>query len=176
MRSVIRKNIQIYPATQIEDLYKLIYQAALGSEHAAFDKDYAKEALEREIQELRPSTSSHLTESISPDGTIVRVHLRPYLHSCRDPEKLFEAFHKTALEYKGSLEILHQYVQIVLELNEDGALPCDKLRVLRFIEEIEQAEFPAVHHSRRYKELYRPAYRVIHRAYYPELFTGEQTI
>ncbi|MGD2058878.1 MAG: hypothetical protein PVI04_09105 [Anaerolineales bacterium] len=170
MDIVIRRSIETYPKMQVEDLYKLIYQAAMGCEHALSDVGYAKSILEQELGELQPSAAEPLIESISPNGSIVRVNLRPYLQSDRDPLELFEAFLQTAREYQGNLDALRQYIRVALKLNHAGTLPYDEQRLIQFFNELEQAGFPAVHHSRQYREAYSPAYRVIYRAFFPTAF------
>lgn len=170
MHTVIRRNLEIYPEMRLEDVYKLVYQAAMGCEHAVPDEVYAKSLLEQELQELQPSVPEPLIESISPDGTIIRVHLRPYVQRCRDPLELFDAFLRTARDYQGSFELLKLYIEAVFEMAEAGTIPYDERRVMDFFKEIEQAGFPPVHHSKRYRELYRPAYRVIHPPFFPAIF------
>jgi hypothetical protein len=170
MHTVICRNLQIYPEMLLEDVYKLIYQAALGCEHAVSDEVYAKSLLEQELQELQPSDPEALVESISPDGSIIRVHLRPYVQSGKDPLELFEAFLRTARDYQGSFELLKVYMQVVLGMAEAETIPYEERRVINFFKEIEQGGFPPVHHSKRYRELYRPAYRVIHPSFFPTIF------
>lgn len=42
-----------YPGLQVEDLYKLVHQAALGSEHAVKDIEVARQWLMRESVNYR---------------------------------------------------------------------------------------------------------------------------
>jgi hypothetical protein len=46
-------------------------------------------------------------------------------------------------------------------LAEDGGLPFEQDDMQAFFRRVEEDDFPAVHHSSRYEDTYRPAYRVI---------------
>ncbi len=51
-QKVISYHVQRYPLLEIRDLYKLVFQAAMGSEHAAPDREAAKQWLDRELSTL----------------------------------------------------------------------------------------------------------------------------
>ena len=97
------------PAMQAQDVYKLLFQAALGSEHAVDDEKSVRIWLARELTEMGAGPNDPLLDPISPDGQTLRVHLRPYLHSGKDPEILLKAFLRTAAEWRGSTETLKAY-------------------------------------------------------------------
>lgn len=165
---IVRSNISRYPLAQIEDLYKLCHQAALGSEHAVQDTSAAREWLLRELDELDKSTKEPLIDEISADGKIVRVHLRPYLARGEQPESLLQAFVRTANQYQGSTQRLAQYLQIVEQMVENGEIQLQLGSLRSFIEEMRAAGYPAVHHSPQYTEAYKPSYRVIARQFLPQ--------
>ena len=77
-----------YPLMEVDDLYKLLHQAALGSEHAVADQDSVQKALDAEFASLGPGGDEPLIEPISPDGQIARVHLRTYKYQKANPENL----------------------------------------------------------------------------------------
>jgi hypothetical protein len=64
-------------------LYKLLHQAILGSGHAISDLEGARKWLERELTEMDSRYDETAIDPISPDGEIVRVHLRPIIASVR---------------------------------------------------------------------------------------------
>jgi hypothetical protein len=161
---VIQDHLSRYPLLQIQDLYKLLHQAALGSEHAVTDRESVERWLKRELTEMGNGVSEPLIDPISHDGEIVRVHLRPYVAAGQDPTLLLESFIRTANEYHGDAQILEQYWQDAGAMNIFPASEMDG-----FFQEMKQKGFPAVHHSAEYERLYRPAYRVISLPLNPEL-------
>lgn len=165
---VLNSHLVRYPAMQVQDIYKLLYQAALGSGHAVRDQASARDRLERELAEMGAGPEHPPVEPISPDGRIVRLHLRPWLAAGKDPQVLLSAFLRTAREWQGSLETLRLYGSTAARWMEAQAGLVRKLELEDFFTEMERQGFPAVHHSPRYASLYRPAYRVVAVAYLEE--------
>jgi hypothetical protein len=172
--SILTKQISRYPRMQLQDLYKLIHQGALGSEHAVHDKEGARKWLHRELQDLQNGPPEPIVDPIAPSGDIVRVNLRPYLHQGGDPDSLLETFIKTANEYRGSEEILRKNWAIARRMVSKGRLPFHLNEMDEFLNDLEREGFPAVHHSATYEEAYRPAYRVIATKYLPEILDKEE--
>lgn len=165
---IIRSNISRYPLAQVEDLYKLAHQAALGSEHAVKEVSAAREWLLRELDMVGISTKEPLVDPISQDGQIVRVHLSPYLAGGGQPESLLQAFVNTANEYRGSVQRLEQYLQVFERMVQDGELHFQLNSLRSFVEEMKSAGYPAIHHSPQYVEAYKPSYRVVARQFLPD--------
>jgi hypothetical protein len=161
MKEILQKEIQKHPEMEIQDIYKFIHQAAMGSEHAVKDTTAVREWMKNEIAGLKFDRSENLIDTISPGGKIVRINLRPYLKAGYDTEKLLNAFIKTANEFKGSTIILEKYIQVVFELVKDGRINFPEGEVRKFFNDLKIKNYPAVHHSKKYEEKYSPAYRVI---------------
>lgn len=156
--SILQSHFDRYPEMQIQDIYKLIHQAALGSEHAVTDRHAACLWLEREIMQLGDNNSEPMIDPISADGLIVRVHLRPFLAQNANLEALLTAFIRTANEYHGDEQTLKKYWDIA---TCSGIFP--RAAMEDFIQSMQG--YPAVHHSAIYTQRYRPAYRVILQKY-----------
>jgi hypothetical protein len=154
--SIIRTHREHYPEMGVQDLYKLAHQAALGPEHAVGDPAGVRDYLERELKIMGKGPDEPLFDPISGNGEIVRVHLRPYLASGRDPDHLLDAFVRTANEYQGSVSILETCWHAARQARLWSLPAMDE-----FFTQMKMGDFPAVHHSERYCELYRPAYRVV---------------
>lgn len=154
-----------YPAMQLADMYKLIHQAAMGSEHAVRDIESARNWLTRELAEMRKGPVEPLVDPLSAETGITRVHLRPYIASGGNPAKLLEAFVRTANQHNGSTDRLERYWAEAICLAESGQLPFSAPEIQRFFEPLKAQNFPAVHHSPEYEHLYHPAYRVILQEY-----------
>jgi hypothetical protein len=153
---------------QVEDVYKLAHQACLGSEHAVGERAQAERWLERELEQLGDGPHEPTIDPISPDGRIGRVHLRPYLAGGGDATDLLDAFVRTANGFRGSHERLRSSWATVEALAADGSLPFSRADAEAFGRSADAAGFPAVHHSPAYGAAYRPAYRVVARAFLPQ--------
>ena len=162
-RRILVEQIAHRPQLEVQDLYKLIFQAALGSEHAVRDTNAVRNWLERELRELGAGPTEPVVEPLSPDGRIVRVNLRPYIAAGDDPEALLEAFIHTASAHRGTSAELRGYWRVAEQMAKEGQLPFNEEQLRNFFERMEAANLPAVHHSDAYEQAYWPAYRVIAR-------------
>jgi len=165
LSQILTSHITRTPGMQVQDLYKLLHQAALGSEHAVRDEKAARNSLERELAEMCTGPDDPLIDPLSPDGQILRVHLRPYIRGGKDPETLLRAFIQTANEWCGSPKKLKEYGAVAARITQAGTGLIRREEIEAYFSELEEQEFPAVHHSDVYKRLYRPAYRVVARHY-----------
>jgi hypothetical protein len=166
LRRILADQVARRPRLEIQDLYKFIFQAALGSEHAVRDAAAVRDWLERELREMGAGPEEPAVEPLSPDGRIVRVNLRPYIAAGGDPQALLEAFIHTANAHRGTSAELRRYWETAEQMAKEGQLPfgADELRA--FIARMEALGLPAVHHSKAYELAYRPAYRVIAREFF----------
>ena len=156
IKSVLFSHLSRYPAMQIQDIYKLLHQATLGSEHAISDPLSARQWLTRELAEMGSGPSEPLIDPITDDGSIVRVHLRPFIAAGYDPDSLLDAFVRTANEYHGDIRTLKQDWQVASDMRIFPVSEMDK-----FFASMKAKKYPAVHHTPTFQKLYRPAYRVI---------------
>jgi len=157
----------------MEDVYKLIHQAAMGSEHAVPDEDRARAWLCRELGQLGAGPPEPLVDPISPDGGLVRVHLRPFSRLRLDEEALLVAFIRTGQQWPGSADRLIEYADEAIDLTHEGLLPLDPAALADYLAGLQAAGYPPVHHSPRYVQTYAPAYRVVARALLPaEILTA----
>jgi hypothetical protein len=145
---------------QIQDVYKLIHQAAFGSEHAITSVEGARKWMEHELAEMGMGPEEPVVDPISDDGQIVRVHLRPFVAQGGNPEVLLAAFIGTANEYRGDVQTLKNYWSIAVGMKYFLSVEMDD-----FFQSMQARKYPAVHHSSEYERLYRPAYRVIWRKF-----------
>jgi hypothetical protein len=160
-KSTLLSHLARYPAMQLADVYKLIHQAALGSEHAIRDPESAHNWLTRELAEMGEGPTEPLLDPLSDKAGILRVHLRPYIASDGDPAQLLKAFIRTANEFHGDTQTLENYWHIATSL---GHFPAAEMEA--FIQSMRAQNYPAVHHSSKYESLYRPAYRVVWQKFY----------
>jgi hypothetical protein len=172
-QDILLEQARLRPKWQVQDVYKLAFQAALGSEHAAPGEAAAWQWLEQEIACLgagpaglpagKPvgKPADPALEPISPDGRLARVNLRPYLASGGSPEDLLQAFLRTAALWQGRRDTLQQYLGWAIELVERGETGFQPAEAKTCFQHLAEAGYPSAHHSSIYRELYRPAYRVV---------------
>lgn len=169
-RQVVTYHLEKYPSMEIQDLYKLVFQAAMGSEHAVPDRQAAQQWLERELATLVIGSEEPFSEPLSPDGELVRVNLRGYVEQGGDTRELLDAFIATAKQFEASEGGLERYWGYVEAMAETGQIPYPKGQLGKWFAEMRDQGFPAVHHSSSYRNLYQPAYRVVSR----ELLSSER--
>lgn len=152
-----------YPQLAPQDCYKLLFQAVLGAEHAVNDEAGARKWMESELAALGDGPAEPLADPIAPDGSLVRVHLRPFVARGGDAGKLVRAFVATAQRKFGTREQLADAWSQVVTLADARQLPFTAAAAREFGEKMRAAGWPAVHHSKTFGAAYRPAYRVIAR-------------
>jgi len=165
LNRILADQYRRYPCLQIVDLYKLLHQASMGSEHAVSDEAGVRAWLEKEMATMGTGPEEPLIDDISPAGEIVRVHLRPYVAAGHNPQTLLDAFLRTAREYRGSIERLQRYGEMTEQMAFAEQLPFQPAQIGEFMQRMAQQGFPAVHHSQVYERLYRPAYRIVLRTF-----------
>jgi hypothetical protein len=156
IETILRSHFSRYPEMQIQDLYKLLHQGAMGSEHAVSNPESARDWLTRELAELGEGPREPLIDPISPDGKIVRIHLRSFVAAGYNPDELLDAFIRTANEYRGDVRLLEGFWQAAIATFKFPTAEMDE-----FFQSMKANNYPAVHHSPEYEQLYRPAYRVV---------------
>ncbi|MEO8004820.1 MAG: hypothetical protein ABI771_07935 [Betaproteobacteria bacterium] len=151
-----------YPAMQLDDIYKLLHQAALGPGHAVGNSAAARKRLDEEIAALGDAVSGETArEVISPDGRLARAHLRAYLAGGGNANALFNAFVETANSYPASPEKLAKFCACLGDLAQAGSIPFERTQVEEYFVRIARDDYPAIHHSETFRHAYRPAYRVV---------------
>jgi len=160
-RRILALQYKRYPLMEVQDIYKLIHQASMGSKHAVQDLDVARAFLEREVNELADGPEEPIEDFISADGRMARINLRPYVASNASLENLFDAFVRTANEFEGSTMRFKRYRSYAERLTGESSFPFSRTAIRTFFDQMDVAGFPAVHHSASYATAYQPAYRVV---------------
>ncbi|MBT9153854.1 MAG: hypothetical protein DDT39_00516 [Firmicutes bacterium] len=131
---------------------KALFQAVLGPEHALTDIDAARQYLARETLTLVPQPGP-LLEPLSP--LFCRVHLCAALYAGLSLAEVFAAFVASGFTRVDRAEL-------VSLLQKWPALAPDPQAVQSYVTELLARSCPVVSHSERYRQFYRPSYRVIH--------------
>lgn len=159
-QAIVSQHTELFPESGLDDLYKLVFQAAMGSEHAVTDPQWILNRLTEEADGIKPDTLP-LMMPISPDHRLVRVGLWPYMAASGDLGELSRAFVETSRLFTPSIQRLDRYWSWVEDLAVHGKLSFSLPDLKAYIEQRRNQGYPAVHHCAKYRRLYHPAYRVV---------------
>jgi hypothetical protein len=162
----VRAQATRFPRMSEADVYKFVHQAAFGNGHLMSDEAAARQYLISEIGSVTADEKEPLVDYISPDGSVVRVNLRPFKARGLDVTKLGDVMIESSKKFTPNPEVLTGWWTEIVDAASRRQLPFDAA-LLRTFGAARQAEgYPAVHHSEQYGERYRPAYRVVLRDLY----------
>ena len=159
--SALSKHCGDYPALQVQDLFKFLFQSAFGCEHLVTDREAALAYIRREHGRVDPQADPRIDRL---SGEYSRVHLS-WLNDGLTPETLTGLFLLSAKTEPEGQARLEDMIVTVREMIRRGELPFEpdefeeKLTVWRAM------GCPAIHHSEVFREAYAPAYRVIANRY-----------
>lgn len=160
LKYYLTEQIKKHPSILPCDVAKICYQAAMGAEHLLSDVDAAKRFFDAEMAATK-AEDGELFECLSDE--ICRVNFGAWKARKLPDDALFDAFVATARVKRGENELLVRY------LDEAGACISDASFSLEewqsFLSDYKAAGMPAVHHSARYRECERPAYRIVDREF-----------
>jgi len=160
-RRIIRAHSVRYPFMRSTDLYKLIYQAAMGSAHRIRSINSARELFKEEISNIGSGPVEPVVDIVAHDGSVCRINIRPYLQAGYNSDKLIEMFFRTAEVFTGSTIKLELYCWWILRMKADGLLSANIQDIDQCLTELAESGYPVVHHSSVYRDAYSPSYRVI---------------
>lgn len=159
LETVLRKHALLYPQMQPTDAVKLIYQNVFGPGHFIENSEKSLRYLKAEHQTIACYANAPAFEEIG--NKLVRVHLRGVKES--QLEALNDAFVQTANKHKGTHVSFLGKLEILKKLTEQGAFTFQKEELQSYLQDYSKAGYPPVSHSETYKELYKPAYRVVYK-------------
>lgn len=159
---LIEAHLQRYPALAVQDVYKLLYQGILGPEHILPSADIFTTRLEAELAALDARPGALLLESIRPDESLLRIHLRPWLALEQSVGALVGACLETGRQAWGTPANLLSIWRFFLEQLAAGRFPALSLSEAETLDALlAEKNYPPLHHSPAYTENYHPAYRLV---------------
>ncbi len=161
LRRILLAQAARHPLMRPTDVYKLLHQAAMGSAHAIDDTVGARLWMEREVGVMGEGPPEPMIDTIAPDGSVVLVHLRPWVAAGRPTEPLLAAFIASAAAIPQDTVRLVRYLAVADSLADQGRLPFGAAPWRDLVTGLRRGGYPAVHHSPEYEAAYRPAYRVV---------------
>ncbi len=160
-RELLLSHYQSYPELEISDVFKFIFQSAMGCEHFVSDYNAAVDYIRREYSAMQ-SSSSTLIDRL--DGEYSRVHLS-YLDYGLSAETLAKLFCMSAkIMENGNAEIENK-LKVARELTLDGSLPFSIDELDKAVSVWSKQSLCAIHHSEKFRSHYKPAYRVVANEY-----------
>ncbi len=159
---LVKEHLLYRPAMEPIDLYKLLYQGVRGPEHILTDPEAFKERLVEEWDGLDPANGDPLWESIRPDGSLLRLNLRPFKAAGgRLDELATGCLEAGRCSWGTPAELKLTWDLMTTAIREDSLSGLVLADIVAFTAWLEEKVFPPVHHSERYRKLYRPAYRLV---------------
>jgi hypothetical protein len=141
-------------------VYKLLYQGILGPEHLIAEPEVFTARLLAEYETVPAAADELLYEPVRPDGRLLRVNLRPFKARRGDLDRLLDACLEAARVRWGTPGDLRAAWAAVADACQAGRWP-HLGEVATFSAWLDAHGYPAVYHSPRYRQAYRPAYRLI---------------
>lgn len=161
MVPVLQAHLKRYPAMQIEDVYKLVHQAAFGNGHLIADEAGARAYLQSEFDSVEADASEPLMDRISPNGTVVRVSLRAFKAQGTDLRVLWDWMLMSDKIQPPGPEAFERWWQQIVDAASARTLSFDAAALRSFGAAKKAEGYPAIHHSAIYSSQYHPAYRVV---------------
>jgi len=159
----LRQELDRHPDMTVEDLYKFIHQAAFGNKHVLEHGD-AHLLLLQEWDEITADPNEQMTEDLSPDGSVVRLNLRPFKAHGGDPDTLWTVLQRSGdAEYPGE-DAFQDWWEEAMGEAKLGTLPVNPGEMQEYYDARWKEGLPAVDHSDEYETEYAPSYRVLLRS------------
>lgn len=159
----LKKQIQLHPSMQIQDVLKMCYQAVFGVEHMLKDISKAREYFDSEYEATPASFSIPLYEPICED--FCRINLAAWKARNLNPEELFELFVSSAnYNVPGTKTDLNNCAKSVEKVIAKGFLPFTLEEWKEAYTEYKNNGMQPIHHSKTYQAEEQPAYRLVRKS------------
>ena len=155
-------HLEEHPLARGDDLYKFLHQAVYGPGHAIPNLQAAAMYLDRELEDLgSPLEGEASCEILGGEPELVRVNLRPFVAAGGNPELLLDAFVASANTGRGNTERMQFVLRLAVSWLKCASRPDLSQDLEILAADLAENDYPAIHHSEDYREIYRPAYRVV---------------
>ena len=164
-RELLIKHYQKYPALQIQDVFKYIYQSSFGCEHLITDLNSAIDYINSESKDCDLNSENLI---VPLDGEYSRVHLS-ILKSGLTAETFAKIFVASAKKEQNGRKKIEDKIEVATNLVKENALPFSLTEFEIATKEWRSDGFCSIHHSDEFHKNYNPMYRVISNRYIPFL-------
>ena len=163
LEHLIEYHHNLRPLMRARDYYKLLYQGVFSVGHIMGEDALPKLLEEAErVRNLQPQDEP-IVESISPDGGMVRVNLRPFIRGGGSLEALHKAMVESSKVGGDPIQFLRlwrRFKEVAARLN----LILDEDEICEIDDLLGERGPVTMHHTAQYREAYYPSYRVVRRA------------
>ena len=164
-RELLIEHYNTYPRLEVSDIFKFIFQSAFGCEHLVSSEERALNYIKEELKRVSVDEAPRVDKL---DGNYSRVYLS-CLNDEVTPEVMAKYFCLSAKIEPDGKEKLLEKIAVARELILDGTIPLSLSDFDELHEKWREAGYPAIHHSKAFREAYHPAYRVIANEYLKHL-------
>jgi hypothetical protein len=163
LKEFLGYHLELRPRMQVEDVFKLLFQANYGNGHSISESAFAH--LNEELSCLDYNSNGHdsLTEPVSIDTSLVRVNLRPFVLAGHSSRKLYELM-ETSGARQGSFDTLMAQWEDFMQLCP-SCFSFDQADIACF-----KVPDTLPRHSALYHQLYAPAYRIVAKGAFEKAF------
>lgn len=158
LKQAILYHAKAYPLMTVTDAVKIVYQSVYGPSHLIKDE---KSAFDRLINEYN-SCEQIIAPIYDPLGNgLIRVNLNALDHAGITPKQVFDKFIATANAVHGTPQEFEKQLAVLSEVAEKGVFTFSHDELQAYLEKYRKAGYPPMRHSEEYRQLYKPAYRVV---------------
>jgi len=164
--NLVISHLNRYPDMEVQDVYTLIYQGAMGAGYYSADEDGFEERLAKEFEETKEDEKKPLWETIRPDGELVRVNMSALKARGGQPQALSTLCLWTASIFQGDEQDLMDGWTTFWHVCQDNRLSkFPEVEIAEFDEWIKKNKYPSTHHSVVFRKAYDPHYRLVRREF-----------
>ncbi len=156
---VLKEHLARYPAMQPCDVVKLLYQREFGGGHMIRNPKESLARLRAEFTTVSREERKLCRENIGKG--MVRVYLASLPEDDAALVSLNDVFVESANRHQGSKENFVRDLQALATRYRAFPFAFSESELKEYLEDYQKAGYPIVSHSEIYRELYRPAYRVV---------------
>ena len=166
LEQILRTHAGKYPLMEPVDAVKLIYQNVFGGGHLVRDPAACRCALQHEYAQTPQLPDAPLLEKIG--NGLARVMLNALDAGGYAPEQLGYDFVRSSREHRGTLKGFLLKLDVLRKVTASGAFSFTTEELEAYLETYKDAGYPMVSHSQRYRDAYKPAYRIVQLRSLPE--------
>ena len=164
--NLVISHMSKYPVMEVQDVYTLIYQGAMGAAHLSTDASGFEELLIKEFEEANADEKQALWETIRPDGELVRVHIAALKARGGQPQALSTLCMWTASIFKGDkVDLMDGWdtFQYLCRYNRLRKFP--EVEISQFTKWAQKNKYPSTRHSTAFRDAYHPHYWLVRREF-----------
>ena len=159
----LKKQLELHPSMQMQDIIKMCYQSVFGVEHMLTDPEKAFKYFQQEYDATPANPSIPLYEPISEN--FCRVNLAAWKFHNFSPTELFELFVASAKHnISGNPADFDAFAKAAETLIATGVFSFSPEEWNEYYTLYKNNGMHPVHHSDAYRQAEKPAYRLIRKS------------